>query len=1280
VSELPHRKRAEYWGQAFEVLVKRGVLACLVEQKLAAEDDPRLAAWRSARLASVAGALTKSLDVVDEAARELIKAAFEHLALTAYGLGYTAMREYLRPHRLLLSAGKLEVRGLYCPLTLPGERSNSEDEREAARTELAAAFGLAGPLEAAWTDKGMPARADFLLWLSGSTRDDLLLAQEYSFDMPPELGDFRREHAHLDELLRHRRIVESRSVFARVTAEVEGESFALAEDLRSHLTAFTTQDKPLYKLCQGCGYVEATVRLLRSRDLLAKPCVARALAITPNGLESISARFEPGGEGGPRRKLVEQMAEAYRRAAKLPEDDEQALARKAEEVFNNLRRRLPAELQRKMRELGRAPAPGSDFAFEFEEDATDFANPMQRYAVDEALAMVGDSAGLDRVFGKPAKEAVAAAMRVEDGQVTLRDLHAGAVVAALRAARPGWLNVLALEGNPGIGKTTAVTAHLRGQGDGFLFMYVSPRVVINRDVTDKMARRDGAPSGTLTVTTNAQLIAAADRWHREKVSLGETAPRRVEAAVVVDGVDGLKRPEQGTTVVISPEQEHEIETKHAGSRYRKVTLSEHEDLVQERNLPGVLGCIAATTRELLALNPSVNRVVVTAALQGFREKAGGKTTMDSLSQLFRNRRDRDSGVAERRDFAKRHPTIVVMVDELAGDGAGAPFVHAVGRWLDEEFIDCFDGDSPFTVVLVASDASLANDVVMDRYLNAGGRAPDKVLVSGSGGAQAFKLVASELRLGGRPRPALHVMTNSFPADRLSLRYRVKLSKVALEAQGGVLPTARKAVREAMGESLLLSATDQIKAALESGAQQVIYFAQDKVFLGELKARLTQDTGSGLDEHAVQVLDSSVPASARKRLVQPDVRDAVRVFLMTSSGARGVSFPKTDWIIAAVPRFDIEAALMEIAQLIYRGRGSYLNDAGGEVSGDHAHRHLVMLVDDFVVHEEEIDLRRWLRQALDVMTLLVMLRSTIFTRISGDSRLRQKIALVPVGGVGLEELVSLMAQHVNDFLREAEVFVRRSRDRDRIGTVKNAAGNVVELFQSPKLRAMARKDGDGRSATRVEDMGRLVDRATSAVMPLLAPLDGQTFLPDRLYFAGPVILENWQDFDKQEAFSFEGHQTVLQDRSRRLLTQLRTIDGDPGFPGALRTPAASLRKLLLRERSESENEFQTLKELKSPSTWVTVPVGYAQFVKPTADGRQFRVEDAPAWLDALARSLGAGTAFIPAVPSYESFPWAASVGQADPLRLSLVFDDRYFAATSELNLLNTLLLGDVERVE
>ena len=47
--------------------------------------------------------------------------------------------------------------------------------------------------------------------------------------MPPTLGDFREQGAHLDELMRHRRIVDARSVFAKVAAEVAGETFELSQ-------------------------------------------------------------------------------------------------------------------------------------------------------------------------------------------------------------------------------------------------------------------------------------------------------------------------------------------------------------------------------------------------------------------------------------------------------------------------------------------------------------------------------------------------------------------------------------------------------------------------------------------------------------------------------------------------------------------------------------------------------------------------------------------------------------------------------------------------------------------------------------------------------------------------------------------------------------------------------------------------------------------------------------------------------------------------------------------
>ncbi len=100
----------------------------------------------------------------------------------------------------------------------------------------------------------------------------------------------------------------------------------------------------------------------------------------------------------------------------------------------------------------------------------------------------------------------------------MRQVHEAAVFAGMNAAQLGKINVLALEGNPGIGKTTAVMQFLKQRSQGFLFLYLSPRVVINRDVTDKLARNNGRPTGILTLTSNANLIVAAPEWYENRFS------------------------------------------------------------------------------------------------------------------------------------------------------------------------------------------------------------------------------------------------------------------------------------------------------------------------------------------------------------------------------------------------------------------------------------------------------------------------------------------------------------------------------------------------------------------------------------------------------------------------------------------------------------------------------------------------------------------------------------------------------------------------------------------
>jgi len=118
----------------------------------------------------------------------------------------------------------------------------------------------------------------------------------------------------------------------------------------------------------------------------------------------------------------------------------------------------------------------------------------------------------------------------------------------------------------------------------------------------------------------------------------------------------------------------------------------------------------------------------------------GKTTISALSKSVESKAESNAGRRERQRFAERTPNIVVMIDELAGDGAGAPFVHAIARWLEDEFLECFEGEvSPFAITLIVSDASLGNEVVLSRYLDAGERTPDKVLVSRSAGEGCFVL-------------------------------------------------------------------------------------------------------------------------------------------------------------------------------------------------------------------------------------------------------------------------------------------------------------------------------------------------------------------------------------------------------------------------------------------------------------------------------------------------------------------------------------------------------------
>lgn len=121
--QLSFLLQASVWGQVFEIAVKRGVLLHLIHQGLLPDKHRVLEPWQAVKNADIENQLVKTLKLTDTNAREWAGTMVRHLLVLGYGLGWTAMRECLKHNPV--ARAKLEA--IWCPLTLPGQLSGSDE-------------------------------------------------------------------------------------------------------------------------------------------------------------------------------------------------------------------------------------------------------------------------------------------------------------------------------------------------------------------------------------------------------------------------------------------------------------------------------------------------------------------------------------------------------------------------------------------------------------------------------------------------------------------------------------------------------------------------------------------------------------------------------------------------------------------------------------------------------------------------------------------------------------------------------------------------------------------------------------------------------------------------------------------------------------------------------------------------------------------------------------------------------------------------------------------------
>lgn len=323
-------EQASIWGQVFEIAVQRGVIAYLLHSKFLNEEHPQLEPWREVKISQLSKHLiqalkeTKTLPVHDIYVEERIQEYLRHLLVLGYGLGWTSLRECLNHYK---PSRRMKLEALWCPLTLPGQTDNRELEPKQTAEEFHHAFKISDFIDQSLVKQGKSGRADFLLWLSPTEEQlkkrqppqDFILCFEFSFNAPLELEDFRLETAHCQEINRYTRYLDARGSFSRICAEVQGDQLQVSSKLEKHLFVFSGKDKPLYKLSQASSYTYQLVDLLKKKKRLQNSCLTRAMAITSNGVESLSAHFN--SENNPQVKLMQSLGEAYEKMSKLNSPD-----------------------------------------------------------------------------------------------------------------------------------------------------------------------------------------------------------------------------------------------------------------------------------------------------------------------------------------------------------------------------------------------------------------------------------------------------------------------------------------------------------------------------------------------------------------------------------------------------------------------------------------------------------------------------------------------------------------------------------------------------------------------------------------------------------------------------------------------------------------------------------------------------------------------------------------------------------------------------------------------
>jgi hypothetical protein len=816
-----------------------------------------------------------------------------------------------------------------------------------------------------------------------------------------------------------------RSVFSALTLDdgaKGGHAYLQTADFARYMYAFVREDRESMKVVQSASYVLSFHRFLSQHRLIPAGSTVQGLAVghSDRGTSALSVRL--GGDDGGDEEMLQACQDLYR-AYRVRSNDvvdargyREKVQRARTDVLaamrDNARRIFGAGAQRaegrafvdRLYDLGMTTPSGTPEAVEFTEMLADFANSCD-----------------------PVSPALAASLNLEPG-LDLRGGHRALVYRAMSDT----LRYLFLTGNAGIGKTTALAEYLKDRarkGEGFLFFYASPRTQVNLDIFEKFRDRDGGffDAHFVGLTSNSQMIKAnANRATVGCVTGGFDVPPVLDDIAFQPMADG------------TDEDVREV-WQDAVNRATDDTVTDRQGYV-----PGVLTSLCRGIGALMDAR-ATPFIASSVAIQSHKMLASGRSTLGQFLEIFRSALNKDTPIPDRmRALAASYQHIVIMVDEVTGDDGGTAFLHELIGLLATLSLEQYG----FNVKVVVADASIVGPDIITTHLTHATPEPDKVFFRTAVAGEADAALSSHaFQFKSKARDdAVVINANSYPASELSLGYKVFVEPIEItqEMMGrrGRERRPDTEVRDRAYDALVRDVCAFLQMHRGTSIQLIVYI-QDKSRLQDIinDVRTREgERGHAFDErNAYLQIHSQV--SREDKLAINAYKDIVRVVFMTSSASRGLSFPNTRSILVEVPHFDIEANLMEIMQVVYRGRG-----------GDDAVARSVTFYFGEPAYYSAAD-REWslTQSALHVINMLILLKLCLLTRIRGAGEIRGRhYVVVPVGGKSVSRAGASVHHTMGRLLKDlADAWQHDRSDttlRDLHGILRRTFGEMMARSQ------------------------------------------------------------------------------------------------------------------------------------------------------------------------------------------------------------------------------------------